>query len=74
MPEPTVSLLVEVPAVLHDVLKAYLDDRPDWDQDRVFTAGVALMLLQAPLKGRSDSRRRASRVYLDTMFKRPLPE
>ena len=38
----TVSLLVEVPEVLHDSLKHYLEIRPDWDQDRVFAAALSL--------------------------------
>lgn len=70
-----ISLLVEVPEVLHDALKNYLELRPDWDQDRVFTAALSLFLLQN--RG-SDSapdkvhQRQASRVYLDTLFKRPI--
>jgi hypothetical protein len=42
----TVSLLVEVPEVLHESLRMYLEMRPDWDQDRVFTAALSLFLLQ----------------------------
>ncbi len=71
--EPIVSLLVDVPESLYEALKVYLEDRPDWDQDRAVTAGLSLMLLQQPFQGRSDSRHRASRIYLDTLFRRPLP-
>jgi hypothetical protein len=42
----TVSLLVEVPEILHESLRTYLEMRPDWDQDRVITAALSLFLLQ----------------------------
>jgi hypothetical protein len=71
----TVSLLIEVPEVLHDSLKNYLEIRTDWDQDRVFTAALSLFLLQnrgthaAPDQ---QHQQQASRIYLDTLFKRPI--
>ncbi len=71
----TVSLLIEVPEVLHESLKHYLELRPDWDQDRVFTAALSLFLLQnrgvdpAPEK---QNHRQASRIYLDALFRRPI--
>lgn len=71
----TVSLLIEVPEVLHESLKNYLELRPDWDQDRVFTAALSLFLLQnrgtdaAPDHAHQ---RQASKIYLDTLFKRPI--
>lgn len=71
----TISLLIEVPEVLHDAMKNYLEMRPDWDQDRVFTAALSLFLLQnrgpecAP---DTVHQRQASRIYLDTLFKRPI--
>ncbi|UBF25767.1 DUF2811 domain-containing protein [Kovacikia minuta CCNUW1] len=71
----TVSLLVEIPEVLHESLKNYLELRPDWDQDRVLTAALSLFLLQnrgtdpAP---ENAHQRQASRIYLDTLFKRPV--
>lgn len=71
----TVSLLVEVPEVLHDSLKHYLDIRPDWDQDRVFAAALSLFLLQnrsADSFPEPHNHRQASRIYLDALFKRPI--
>ncbi len=71
----TVSLLVEVPEVLHDSLKHYLEIRPDWDQDRVFTAALSLFLLQnrsADPSPEKQNHRQASRIYLDALFKRPI--
>jgi Protein of unknown function (DUF2811) len=68
----TVSILAEIPEELHESLKGYLENHPDWDQDRVFSAALSLFLLQ---NGTSDSPeasrsyRRAARVYLDTLFK-----
>jgi predicted TPR repeat methyltransferase len=59
----TVSILAEIPEELHESLKQYLDTHPAWDQDRVFSAALSLFLLQ---NGESD--RRASRIYLDTLF------
>ncbi|NJP10046.1 MAG: DUF2811 domain-containing protein [Leptolyngbyaceae cyanobacterium RU_5_1] len=45
-----VSLLVEIPEILHESLGNYLEMRPDWDQDRVITAALSLFLLQTILK------------------------
>ncbi len=71
----TVSLLIEIPEVLHESLRTYLEMRPDWDQDRAFTAALSLFLLQnrgtESLPDKS-SQRQASRIYLDTLFKRPI--
>lgn len=60
----TVSILAEIPEVLHESLKAYLETHPDWDQDRVFAAALSLFLLQ-----NGDCDRRAARIYLDSLFK-----
>lgn len=60
----TVSILAEIPEELHESLKDYLECHPDWDQDRVFAAALSLFLLQ---NGECD--RRASRVYLETLFR-----
>jgi len=71
----TVSLLIEVPEVLHDSLKTYLELRPDWDQDRVFTAALSLFLIQNRGSDNAPEKfyqRQASRIYLDTLFKRPI--
>jgi len=63
----TVSILAEIPEDLHDSLKGYLETHPNWDQDRVFAAALSLFLLQ-----NGDSDRRASRVYLETLFHRSV--
>ena len=63
----TVSILAEIPEDLHDSLKGYLETHPNWDQDRVFAAALSLFLLQ-----NGDNDRRASRVYLETLFHRSV--
>jgi hypothetical protein len=72
--DTSISLLVEVPEVLHEALKSYLEARPDWDQDRVFTAALSLFLIQnrgTDALPEKPYQRQASRIYLDTLFKRP---
>lgn len=61
----TVSILTEIPEELHESLKSYLENHPDWDQDRVLAAALSLFLLQ---NGNGD--RRAARVYLETLFQK----
>lgn len=61
--ESQVSLLSQVPESLHESIQQFLDTHPDWNQDRVFSAALALFLLQ---NGQSD--RATSRTYLDTLF------
>ncbi len=63
----TLSILTEIPEELHQSLKSYLEDHPNWDQDRVFAAALSLFLLQ-----NSDGDRCAARVYLETIFDRSL--
>lgn len=74
----TVSLLVEVPESLHDSLVQYLENRPDWDQDRIFATALSLFMLQNRTEGSSDDRhhqRQNARIYLDSLFKnRETPE
>ena len=38
----TLSILTEIPEELHQSLKSYLEQHPDWDQDRVFAAALSL--------------------------------
>jgi hypothetical protein len=59
-----ISLLVEIPSDLFEGMKEYLATHPGWDQDRVFTAALSLLLLQLP----GPFQRRASRIYLETLF------
>ncbi len=65
-----ISLFVEIPEALHGSLVGFLENRPDWDQDRVFSAAISLFLLQnrSPEQG---SDRQAARIYLDSIFRRP---
>jgi len=58
-----VSLLSQVPEPLHESLQAFLDTHPDWNQDRVFSAALALFLLQNGHQGGN-----TARTYLNTLF------
>lgn len=62
----TISLQIEVPEVLYDLIQVFLEKRPQWDQDRMFCAALSLFLIQ-----NGDYSRHASRIYLDTMFSQP---
>jgi hypothetical protein len=62
-----ISLFVEIPETLHQSLATFLDNRPEWDQDRVFSAAISLFLLQNRLPGQG-SDRQAARIYLDALF------
>ena len=68
MQDLPVSLMIEIPEALHTSLSGFLDARPGWDQDRVFAAAVSLFLLQ----NRNPGDRQAGRIYLDTLFQRPV--
>ena len=65
--QTTISILAEIPEDLHESLKSYLETHPDWDHDRVLSAALSLCLLQ-----NGDGDRRASRVYLETLFRRSV--
>ena len=67
----SVSILAEIPEILHESLQGYLDTHPDWDQDRVFSAALSLFLLQNSGDRTPDSSencRQAARIYLETLF------
>jgi len=63
----TISILAEIPEDLHTALTCYLENHPDWDQDRLFAAALSLFLVQ-----NGDRDRRAARVYLDALFQHPV--
>ncbi len=66
-----ISIFTEIPETLHQSLKSYLDNHPNWDQDRVFAAALSLFLLQNTdeISKRSDRNYQAcARVYLETIF------
>ncbi len=62
-----ISLFVEIPEALHQSLANFLDTRPEWDQDRVFSAAISLFLLQNRLPDQGNDRQ-AARIYLDSLF------
>ena len=63
----SVSIVAEIPEDLHETLQSHLEEHPDWDLNRVFAAALSLFLMQ-----HSNGDRRASRVYLDSLFSRTL--
>lgn len=63
-----VSLMVEIPDELHSSMVGFLCAHPDWGQDRVVAAGVALFLLQ----NRNPGDKQVARIYLDQLFQRPV--
>ncbi len=67
-----VSILAEIPEELHLSLKNYLENHPNWDQDRVFAAALSLFLLQnnggQNSSDASQNYRACARVYLETLF------
>ncbi|MBE9209444.1 DUF2811 domain-containing protein [Nostoc sp. LEGE 06077] len=69
----TVSILTQIPETLHECLKDYLQQHPDWDENRVLTAAVSLFLLQnadSDACGNSFGQRRVAQVYLEALFRR----
>ena len=79
--DTNISLLVEIPEALHQSFLTFLDTRPDWDQDRVMAAALSLFLLQnrpvsldRPAPSRTDHERQTARIYLDSIFKRPVEQ
>ena len=60
---PRISLEAEVPEALFDGMKAFLSNRPDWDQYRVITSALAGFLFQ---NGCSDQS--VTQHYLNGLF------
>jgi len=67
-----ISVEVEMPESLHAAMVTFMESRPDWDQPRVMSAALSLFLLQNKPTNDSTSDRRVARVYLDSLFKRPV--
>ena len=66
--DPIVSVEVEMPESLHAAMVTFMETRPDWDQPRVMSAALSLFLLQ----NKPTNDREVARVYLDSLFKRPI--
>lgn len=63
----TTSILLEIPEPICDRVNQYIAKHPDWDQDRVFTAAIAMFLLQdgnLPEPAKTE----IGRVYLNAQF------
>lgn len=59
-----VSIFVEIPETLHNASRMFLDDRPDWDADRLATAAMSLFLMQHA----AGSIEGMGRIYLESLF------
>ena len=66
--DPIISVEIEMPESLHAAMVTFMESRPDWDQPRVMSAALSLFLLQ----NRPTNDREVARVYLDSLFKRPI--
>jgi hypothetical protein len=52
-------------------MRRYLENHPEWDQDRLITASISLFLLQnwgSKINGNLKDYRICSRIYLETLF------
>jgi hypothetical protein len=56
----SISLLIELPEPLHQALLCQLSKNPEWNQERVIAAALALFLLRA---GSTES----AQYYLEAM-------
>jgi hypothetical protein len=66
-----VSLSIEIPQELHESLQRYLDEHPNWDQNRVLAAALSLFLLQHSqnkVEQNPQNYRNCAQVYLETLF------
>lgn len=70
--DTSISILTEIPEILHQSLIHYLDTHPTWDQDRVFTVALSLFLLQnesnTATNHLSSDYHACARVYLEKLF------
>jgi hypothetical protein len=62
----SISLEAEVPEALFDGMRAFLENRPEWDQYRVITSALAGFLFQ---NGCGD--RCVAQHYLNGLFMKP---
>lgn len=65
-PAARISLEAEVPEVLFEGMRAFLQSRPDWDQYRVITSALAGFLFQ---NGCGD--RCVAQHYINGLFMQP---
>jgi Protein of unknown function (DUF2811) len=68
----SVSIMAEIPEILHQSLQQYLETHPSWDQDGVFTAALSFFLLncQSSEGNTFDPQNGCAKVYLETLFQR----
>ncbi|MEM9947992.1 MAG: DUF2811 domain-containing protein [Cyanobacteria bacterium P01_D01_bin.36] len=60
----TISTNVEILEPLHKAAQQFLEDHPDWNQDRIVQAALSLFLMQ---NGVNEAQ--VNSVYLDSLFR-----
>ncbi|MGC1306527.1 MAG: DUF2811 domain-containing protein [Phormidesmis sp.] len=63
------NLLGELPSEITQHLQLFIEQRPDWTQERIMCSALALFLLQNGVRDRA-----VSQVYLRAMFPEYLLE
>lgn len=64
-----VYLFDELPSEITQHLQLFVEQRPDWTQERIIRSALALFLLQNGVRDRA-----VSQVYLQAMFPTHQPE
>lgn len=70
--DPIIKLEIEIPESLHEALVTFMESHPNWDQPRVMSAALSMFLLQNRTNDKEPRDRAVSRIYLDSLFKRPV--
>lgn len=70
--DPIVSVQIEIPESLHVALVTFMEGHPNWDQPRVMSAALSMFLLQNRTNDEEPRDQAVSRIYLDSLFKRPV--
>jgi hypothetical protein len=60
------QVLIEMPELLHEALKSYLEQHSKFTTDEIITMSVSLFLLEG--RGQTVESRALARTYLDTLL------
>jgi hypothetical protein len=66
-----ISIFTEIPEQLHESLQQYLDNHPNWDQDRVFATALSLFLLRQESPSQetlSENYHTCAQFYLESLL------
>ena len=59
----TVSLVVEIPEILHDSMQEFIEGHQNWSQERFMQASMSLHLMQ-----NGHNQPHVNKLYLDSLF------